>query len=103
LDKAFRKTDIRARLPWNEAEKQEGLRRAFALWQPICDAHGCSFAALVEAWALTQYEKMSLLVGMRRPENLRDNLKCLELKLTADEIEQIEAAVRAIQVEVLDK
>lgn len=103
LDKAFRKTDIRARLPWNEAEKQEGLRRAFALWQPICDAHGCSFAALAEAWALTQYEKMSLLVGMRRPENLRDNLKCLELKLSADEIGQIEAAVRAIQVEVLDK
>ena len=103
LEKAFRKTDIRARLPWNEAEKQEGLRRAFALWQPICAAHGCSYAALVEAWALTQYEKMSLLVGMRRPENLHDNLKCLELKLTADEIEQIEAAVRAIQVEVLDK
>ena len=69
----------------------------------ISPAEGDIAAALAEAWALTQYEKMSLLVGMRRPENLRDNLKCLELKLSADEIGQIEAAVRAIQVEVLDK
>ena len=102
-EKAFRRTDIRSRLPWSAPEKLEGLRKAFELWKPLCAAHGCSYAALVEAWALTQFKQMSLLVGMRRPENVADTVKCLDIRLSADEIERIEQTVKAIQVEVLDK
>ena len=103
LERRFAKTDIRSRIPWVEEKYHAGLRRAFELWTPLCRDHGCSFAQLVEAWALTQYDRMSLLVGMRRPENVTANASALEIRLSQEEIRLMEDAVKAIQVEVLDK
>ena len=103
LEKRFAKTDIRARIPWVEERYHEGLRRAFAAWTPLREAHGCSFAQLVEAWALAQHPNMSLLVGMRKPENVADTVRCLELRLSPEELAQMEEAVKPIQVAVLDK
>ncbi len=103
LNRRFEKTDIRSRLPWVQERYQEGLRKAFSIWEPMCRTHSCSFANLVEAWALTQYDRMSLLVGMRRPSNAADNARCLDIRLSPEEIILMEEAVAAIQVEVLDK
>ncbi len=103
MERRFAPTDIRSRIPWVEPEKQEGLRRAFAAWEPLCRAHGCSFSALVEAWALTQYGRMSLLVGMRREASVADTVKCLEVRLSDEEVRLMEEAAAPIQVEVLDK
>ena len=103
LDKEFAKTDIRSRLPWVAPEKKEGLRRAFALWAPMCEEYHCSYAALVEAWAVSQYDRMSLLVGMRRASSVEDTAKCLDIRLKAEDIKRMEEAVKAIQVAVLDK
>ena len=103
MERKFKKTDIRSRIPWVEERYKAGLRRAFEAWKPICREHGCSFAALVEAWALTQYDRMSLLVGMRRPANVEDTAKCLDTALSPDEVRFMEEVVRDIQVEVLDK
>lgn len=103
MKREFAKTDIRSRLPWTEPEKMEGLRRAFEIWEPLCEEYHCSFATLVEAWALAQYDRMSLLVGMRKESNVADNAKCLDIQLHAEDIKHMEDAVKAIQVAVLDK
>ena len=103
LERSFAKTDIRARIPWVQPQYHEGLRRAFAAWEPLCKEHDCSFAALVEAWALKQYPNMSLLVGMRRRESVEDTVRCLDVHLSPDELALMEDVVRDIQVEVLDK
>ncbi|MBR4193060.1 MAG: aldo/keto reductase [Oscillospiraceae bacterium] len=103
LERTFAKTDIRSRIPWVGEKYQEGLRRAFAAWTPLCETHGCSFAQLVEAWALAQHPNMSLLVGMRKPVNVADTVRCLELRLRQEEITMMEESVKSIQVEVLDK
>lgn len=70
---------------------------------PMCEEYHCSYAALVEAWALSQYDRMSLLVGMRRASSVEDTAKCLDIKLKAEDIKRMEEAVKAIQVAVLDK
>lgn len=103
LERSFAKTDIRSRIPWVGAEYHAGLRRAFEAWKPLCEAHGCSYAQLVEAWALAQFPNMSLLVGMRKPANVADTVRSLELRLSPEELALIEDSVKAIQVEVLDK
>ncbi len=103
MEKQFVKTDIRARIPWVQEEKKSGLRRAFEAWKPLCEKYGCSYSNLVEAWALKQYDKMSLLVGMRKIKNVEDNAKCLDIALSAEDAEAMEAAVRDIQEAVLDK
>lgn len=103
LDRHFEATDIRARIPWTGAEYQAGLRQAFKAWEPLCDRYQCSFANLVEAWALDQFDQMSLLVGMRRPQNVYDNVKCLDMALTEADRQFMEDTIKDIQVEVLDK
>ena len=103
LERRFAKTDIRARIPWNGEAYHAGLRHAFEVWKPLCEAHNCSYAQLVEAWALAQFPNMSLLVGMRKSANVADTVRCLDLKLTQAELNAIEETVKAIQVEVLDK
>ncbi len=103
MERRFEKTDIRSRIPWVDPACHETLRQAFALWTPICEKYQCSFAALVEAWALSQFDRMSLLVGMRKPRNVADTARCLAIELTPDEVRFMEEAVSAIQVAVLDK
>lgn len=103
LDKAFKKTDIRSRIPWVGGEYKEGLKKAFEAWSDIASTHQATYSELVEAWALTQYEKMSLLVGMRKPSSVESTAKCLSIKLTPEEVKAMEEVVKAIQVEVLDK
>ena len=103
MDREFKKTDIRARLPWVGEEYKAGLRRAFQVWEPICREHGCSVAGLVEAWALSQYDRMNLLVGMRKASSVEDTARCLDIKLTGEEVKLMEETVKSIQVEVLDK
>ena len=103
MERRFEKTDIRARIPWVQESYHDGLRRAFTAWEPLCKEHRCSFAALVEAWALAQYDRMNLLVGMRRPETVADTVRCLDVKLSPDELAYMEELVKPIQVEVLDK
>ncbi|MCF0150376.1 MAG: aldo/keto reductase [Firmicutes bacterium] len=103
LNREFKKTDIRSRIPWVEGDKKAGLRKAFEAWKPLCEAHHCSYSNLVQAWALTQYDKMSLLVGMRRPESVADSARCMDIVLTPEEVSMMEQTVKEIQVEVLDK
>ena len=103
MERTFVKTDIRSRIPWVQEEYKAGLKKAFEAWEPIREAHNCSFPQLFEAWALAQYPNMSLLVGMRKPANVENNAKCLDVILRPDELAAMEEAAKPIQVEVLDK
>ena len=103
LNKKFDKTDIRSRIPWVEQKYHDGLNKAFEAWKPLCDKYGCSYANLVLAWALEQFEDLNLLVGMRKVSSVEDSVKCLDVSLTNDEIQFMEDVVKDIQVEVLDK
>jgi aryl-alcohol dehydrogenase-like predicted oxidoreductase len=88
-----------------ENQKPEGSRRAsfdFPLvdkertWKvldaiaPIAKAHGCSAARISLAWLLTKPVVTSVIIGAKRPDQLKDNLAAVEVKLTADEIKQLD-------------
>ena len=103
LERKFVPSDIRSRLPWAEPACQEGIRRAFEAWAPLCEAHECSFSNLMEAWALAQDEGMNLLIGMRQPANVADTAKAVDITLSPEELRAMEEIVKPIQVEVLDK
>ena len=103
LEKTFGKTDIRSRIPWTGEKYKEGLKKAFAAWAALTEKYGCSYACLAEAWALSQFDDMSLLVGMKDPAKVADTAKCPDIKLTEADIHGMEAQIRDIQVAVLDK
>lgn len=103
LNQKFRETDIRSRIPWGQNQYREPLLKMFDSWKPLCEKYECSYANLAEAWALSQYEDMNLLVGMRRKKSVEDTVCSVTIDLKKEEIEMMEDSVKKIQVEVLDK
>ena len=57
---------------------------------PIAKAHGCSPARLSLAWLLARPVVTSVIIGAKRLDQLQDNLAAVELKLTQDELSQLD-------------
>ena len=57
---------------------------------PIAKAHHCSPARISLAWLLTRPVVTSVILGAKRFDQLQDNLGAVELKLSADEITQLD-------------
>jgi aryl-alcohol dehydrogenase-like predicted oxidoreductase len=65
---------------------------------PIAKAHVCSPARVALAWLLSRPVVTSVIIGARRREQLEDNLAAVDLKLTQEEIRQLDN-VSALPVE----
>jgi aryl-alcohol dehydrogenase-like predicted oxidoreductase len=59
---------------------------------PIAKAHGCSAARLALAWLLAKPAVTSVIIGAKRPDQLKDNLAAMDLTLTQDELKQLDEA-----------
>jgi aryl-alcohol dehydrogenase-like predicted oxidoreductase len=57
---------------------------------PIAKGHGCSAARVSLAWLLAKPVVTSIIIGAKRLDQLQDNLAAAELKLTQDEIKQLD-------------
>jgi len=65
---------------------------------PIAKAHGCSAARVALAWLLSKPAVTSVIIGAKRPDQLKDNLAAMELTLTQDELKQLgEASALALE------
>jgi aryl-alcohol dehydrogenase-like predicted oxidoreductase len=57
---------------------------------PIAKAHNCSAARISLAWLLTKPVVTSVIIGAKRIDQLEDNIAAVDLKLTPDEIKQLD-------------
>jgi aryl-alcohol dehydrogenase-like predicted oxidoreductase len=57
---------------------------------PIAKAHRCSPARVSLAWLLARPVVTSVIIGAKRLDQLQDNLAAVELKLTQDELKQLD-------------
>lgn len=88
-----------------ENQKPEGSRRTTfdfpivdkeRVWNildvifPIAKKHNCSAARIALAWLLSKQVVTSVIVGAKRIEQLEDNIAAAALKLTDDEIKQLD-------------
>jgi aryl-alcohol dehydrogenase-like predicted oxidoreductase len=65
--------------------------------RPVADGHGVSVAQVAIAWVLQQKGVSSVLSGATRPEQIAENAKAASLKLSASELETLEAASALVQ------
>lgn len=65
---------------------------------PIAMAHDCSPARVALAWLLTRPAVTSVIIGAKRRAQLADNLAAVDLKLSSEEIKQLDD-VSALPVE----
>jgi aryl-alcohol dehydrogenase-like predicted oxidoreductase len=56
----------------------------------MAKAYGCSAARISLAWLLAKPVVTSVIIGAKRLDQLQDNLAAVELKLTQDELRQLD-------------
>ena len=69
---------------------KERAWRILDAMRPIAEAHGCSPARVALAWLLHQPVVTSVIIGAKRPDQLADNLAAVDLKLSVDELKQLD-------------
>jgi len=57
---------------------------------PIAKAHNCSAARISLAWLLAKPVVTSIIIGAKRLDQLEDNIAATEVKLTPDELRQLD-------------
>jgi aryl-alcohol dehydrogenase-like predicted oxidoreductase len=89
--------DLRRNHPSMSPEQFEATKTCLATMRGIAEARGTTLSALMIAWTIRQPGITSVLVGVRRPSQVADNLAGGELELTDEEVAQIEAALKRRQ------
>jgi aryl-alcohol dehydrogenase-like predicted oxidoreductase len=69
---------------------KERAWRILDIMAPIAKTHGCSPARVALAWLLTKPVVTAVIIGAKRIDQLQDNLAAVELKLTDDELRQLD-------------
>ena len=90
--------DPRARFPRFQGGNLERNLELLDALEKIAEQRGVSTAQLAFAWVAAQGEDIIPLIGTKRRTRLAETIAALDLRLTADELAAIEAAVPAGQV-----
>jgi aryl-alcohol dehydrogenase-like predicted oxidoreductase len=71
---------------------KERTWRILDVLRPIAQAHNASVAAVALAWVLAKPFVTSVIIGAKRIDQLQENLSAADLKLTEEEIRQLDEA-----------
>jgi aryl-alcohol dehydrogenase-like predicted oxidoreductase len=85
--------DIRGRMPRFQGDNLRHNLTLVEQLREIAEGKGISVAQLAFAWALSRGEDIVPLVGARRRDQLEEALGALDVALSPDDLERIEAAV----------
>jgi aryl-alcohol dehydrogenase-like predicted oxidoreductase len=103
-DYKLRPGDLREKLPYWSKQNQEVIfewvRNSLA---PIAKKLGVTIGQLSIAWALHQPVINFVIVGTTKPEYLEINLKADKIKLTKENLEEIENAYKRLEESVIEK
>jgi aryl-alcohol dehydrogenase-like predicted oxidoreductase len=69
---------------------KERAWRILDVVSPIAKTHSCSNAGVCLAWLLAKRAVTSVIIGAKRMDQLTENLGAIELKLTSDEMAQLD-------------
>ena len=69
---------------------KERTWRILDVMAPIAKAHNCSPARISLAWLLAKPVVTSIIIGAKRLDQLEDNIAAVDLKLTPDELKQLD-------------
>ena len=94
----FDKSDFRNRLPRFQQEAMAANTALIEVLAGIAQPLGATVAQIALAWLLAQQEWIVPIPGTTKLTRLQENLGGAELELSADQLAEIEAASRAVEV-----
>ena len=87
--------DFRAHSPRFQGENLDRNLALVAQLEPIAQRHGLTVAQLAIAWVVAQGDDVFPVIGMRRRSRVAEALGAMAVRLDADDLKAIDAAVPA--------
>jgi len=78
--------------------RSDALLAAVVELKPIAADLGLTMVQMALAWVLRRPEVASAIIGASRPEQIADNVKAVGVKLPAEALERMDAAVGGVVV-----
>ncbi len=94
-DHQFDPADNRAKNKLFQGENYQRAQQALDKLRPIAERHQCSLAQLALAWLIAQ-PQTNAIAGARNTQQVVDNAKAGDIKLSADELQEIDAIGRIV-------
>jgi aryl-alcohol dehydrogenase-like predicted oxidoreductase len=91
----FEEGDNRAKNKLFNGENYERAQQSLDKLRPIAERHQCSLSQLSLAWLIAQPQTHAI-AGARNPEQASQNAKAADVKLSADELQEIDAIGRLV-------
>jgi len=91
MDRTFAKNDHRANMKWYQPANRKRVLEFLEKVRPIADGHGATVAQLAANWVISQDGVTTAICGARRAEQVEENVKAGEFKLTESELAEIRA------------
>jgi aryl-alcohol dehydrogenase-like predicted oxidoreductase len=95
----FADNDIRARIPRFQPEAMKANWTVVDLITKIGEQKGATPAQLALAWLLAQKPWIVPIPGSRKLERLEENIGAVDVKLTGDDLQEIEGALSGITIQ----
>jgi len=95
----FASVDVRSRLPRYTPEARKANRVVIDLLTRIGEGKGATPAQIALAWLLAQKPWIVPIPGSRKLERLDENIGAVAVKLTPDDLGEIESAISQITVQ----
>jgi aryl-alcohol dehydrogenase-like predicted oxidoreductase len=94
-DHKFDPQDNRAKNKLFQGENYQRAQQALDKLRPIADRHNCTLAQLALAWLIAQPQAQAI-AGARNSEQAIANAKAADVKLSEDELQEIDAIGRIV-------
>jgi aryl-alcohol dehydrogenase-like predicted oxidoreductase len=79
----------RAKFDFPPVDKEKGFA-VLDVAKAIADRHGASVAQVALAWILANSAVTSVIIGARKPAQLEDNLKAIDVRLSAEDMKALD-------------
>lgn len=99
IEKGYVPTGARANKKWWQPGNLERVIDMLDTWKPLCEKYNCGIPTLALAWVLAQGDFISILSGSTAPNQVEENIKAVEIGLTAEDAAWMRAKAEELEAE----
>lgn len=88
-DYIIKPRDVREDKKWWKPENRKLVATMLSQWKDLTEKYSCSMGNLVIQWTVAQSENINLLIGARKIEHVKENIKAAYITLEKADIERM--------------
>lgn len=97
MNSTFPAGDVRNTNASFQPERRKIILDILKGWEPYLEKYQCTYSNLVIALTANMMEGLHILAGARKPEQIEDNVKAMELKLESADICQMKQDIEILK------